>query len=44
LTEANAVLRRRKLGVALIALRFVPGLLRQLYAARDRFIFGTSTR
>jgi len=44
LTEANAVLRRRKIGIALLVLRYAPNLLRQLYTARDRFIFGINTR
>ena len=44
LTEANAELRRRKLAVALVLMRLVPGLLLRVYYLRDRIVFGASTR
>jgi GT2 family glycosyltransferase len=44
LTEANAYLRRRKIGLAVVCLRFVPGLLLRAYDLRDRLIFKASTR
>ncbi len=44
LTEANAHLRRRKIGLAVVCLRFVPGLLLRAYDLRDRLIFKASTR
>ena len=44
LSEANARLRRRKISMALLLLRFVPGLLLRAYDLRDRHVFRTSTR
>jgi hypothetical protein len=44
LTDANAVLRRRKIALALFALRIAPDFLRHLYTLRDRLVFRTSTR
>jgi len=44
LTQANIVLRRRKIDAALVLLRFVPGLLLRAYDVRDRVVFRTSTR
>jgi glycosyltransferase involved in cell wall biosynthesis len=44
LAEANLYLRRRKIGVAQVLLRFVPGLLLRAYDIRDRLVFRTSTR
>ena len=44
LTEANAFLHRRKIGLAVVCLRFVPGLLLRAYDLRDRLIFKASTR
>jgi glycosyltransferase involved in cell wall biosynthesis len=44
LTEANAVLRRRKISAALLLLRIMPGLLLRAYDMRDRLVFRTSTR
>ncbi len=44
LTEANAVLRRRKIMAALLLLRIMPGLLLRAYDMRDRLVFRTSTR
>jgi glycosyltransferase involved in cell wall biosynthesis len=44
LTEANAYLRRRKIAMAILLLRFVPGLLLRAYDMRDRLVFKTSTR
>lgn len=44
LTEANAQLRRRKIAVAVLCLRFMPGLLLRAYDMRDRLVFKTSTR
>lgn len=44
LADANVRLRRRKISVALLLLRFVPGLLLHAYHLRDRFVFRASTR
>ena len=44
LGEANVVLRRRKIAMALILLRIVPGLLLRAYDMRDRLVFKASTR
>jgi glycosyltransferase involved in cell wall biosynthesis len=44
LAEANVRLRRRKIAVALLLLRFVPGLLLRAYDMRDRLVFRASTR
>jgi hypothetical protein len=44
LKEANAHLRRRKIGLALVLIRLVPRLLLRAYDLRDRFVFGASTR
>jgi glycosyltransferase involved in cell wall biosynthesis len=44
LSEANTRLRRRKISLALLLLRFVPGLLLRAYDLRDRHVFRTSTR
>jgi hypothetical protein len=44
LTEANVYLRRRKLAIALVLLRIMPGLLLRAYDLRDRLVFGASTR
>jgi glycosyltransferase involved in cell wall biosynthesis len=44
LTEANLYLRSRKVAVALVLLRLVPGLLLRAYDMRDRLVFRTSTR
>jgi glycosyltransferase involved in cell wall biosynthesis len=44
LAEANAGLRRRKLALALVLMRFVPDLLLRVYNLRDRVVFGASTR
>jgi glycosyltransferase involved in cell wall biosynthesis len=44
LTEANAVLSRRKIAFALLAVRLAPDLLRHVYTLRDRLVFRTSTR
>lgn len=44
LTEANAHLRRRKIGMAVVGLRFVPDLLLRAYDLRDRLVFRASTR
>jgi glycosyltransferase involved in cell wall biosynthesis len=44
LTEANIYLRRRKLAMALVLLRLMPGLLLRAYDLRDRLVFGASTR
>jgi glycosyltransferase involved in cell wall biosynthesis len=44
LTDANAHLRRRKLAMALVLLRIMPGLLLRAYDLRDRLVFRMSTR
>jgi glycosyltransferase involved in cell wall biosynthesis len=44
LTEANKVLRRRKLAIALPLLRLMPGVLLRAYDLRDRLVFRTLTR
>ena len=44
LAEANADLRRGKLTLALVLMRFVPDLLLRVYNLRDRVVFGASTR
>ena len=44
LSEANAYLRRRKIALALLVLRFTPGLLLRAYDMRDRLVFKTPTR
>lgn len=44
LSDANAYLKRRKISLALLLLRFVPGLLLRAYDMRDRLVFKTSTR
>lgn len=44
LSEANALLKSRKLSVMLMLLRFAPKLLLRAYDARDRHVFGTSTK
>jgi len=44
ITEANAHLKRTKLAIAIVLLRFMPGLLLRAYDARDRLVFRTSTR
>jgi glycosyltransferase involved in cell wall biosynthesis len=44
LREANARLRRRKLALALVLIRFMPRLLLRAYDLRDRLVFGTPTR
>ena len=44
LTEANAYLRRRKISIAILLLRIMPGLLLRAYDMRDRLVFKTSTR
>ena len=44
LTDANAHLRRTKISLALVLLRFVPGLLLRAYDLRDRLVFRASTR
>ena len=44
LAEANTRLRRRKISMALLLLRCVPGLLLRAYDLRDRHVFRTSTR
>jgi glycosyltransferase involved in cell wall biosynthesis len=44
LTEANAYLHRRKLAIALVLLRVMPGLLLRAYDLRDRLVFGAQTR
>jgi glycosyltransferase involved in cell wall biosynthesis len=44
LGDANAYLRRRKIALAIVLLRFVPGLLLRAYDARDRLVFKTTTR
>ena len=44
LTEANKVLRRRKLALALPLLRLMPGVLLRAYDLRDRLVFKASTR
>ena len=44
LSEANVYLRRRKIAVAVLLLRSMPGLLLRAYDVRDRVVFRTSTR
>lgn len=44
LSDANVHLRRRKIALAILLLRFVPGLLLRAYDMRDRLVFRTSTR
>jgi hypothetical protein len=44
LAEANAWLKSRKLALAVQAIRLAPRLLLQAYKARDRFVYGASTR
>ena len=44
LSEANALLKSRKISVMLMLLRFAPKLLLRAYDARDRHVFGTSTK
>ena len=44
LTEANKVLRRRKIALALPFVRLIPGVLLRAYDLRDRLVFRTSTR
>jgi glycosyltransferase involved in cell wall biosynthesis len=44
LAEANTWLRSRKLAFAVQAIRLAPRLLLQAYKARDRFVYGASTR
>lgn len=44
LAEANVRLRRKKLAVAVLLLRLVPGLLLRAYDLRDRLVFRASTR
>ncbi|HET7220183.1 MAG TPA: glycosyltransferase family A protein [Vicinamibacterales bacterium] len=44
LSDANAYLRRRKISLAIVLLRLMPGLLLRAYDMRDRVVFKTSTR
>jgi glycosyltransferase involved in cell wall biosynthesis len=44
LSEANTHLGRRKIAVAVLLLRLMPGLLLRAYDIRDRLVFRTSTR
>lgn len=44
LTEANALLKSRKLTLAVLAIRLAPRLLLQVYKMRDRFVYGMNTR
>jgi glycosyltransferase involved in cell wall biosynthesis len=44
LAQANDHLRRPKLSMTLVLMRFVPGLLLRFYDLRDRLVFGASTR
>jgi GT2 family glycosyltransferase len=44
LAEANAWLKSRKLALTVRAMRVAPRLLLHAYKARDRFVYGTSTR
>jgi glycosyltransferase involved in cell wall biosynthesis len=44
LTDANAHLRRRKIGAALVMLQLMPRLLLRAYDIRDRLVFRASTR
>lgn len=44
LHDANAYLRQRKLALAVVLMRLVPGLLLRAYDLRDRLVFGASTR
>ncbi|MDQ3686916.1 MAG: glycosyltransferase family 2 protein [Acidobacteriota bacterium] len=44
LKEANEHLRRHKLAAALFMLGWAPGVLRGLYAFRDRYIFRANTK
>lgn len=44
LSEANAYLRRRKMALAILLLRVMPGLLLRAYDMRDRLVFKASTR
>jgi glycosyltransferase involved in cell wall biosynthesis len=44
LSEANAHLGRRKIALAVLLLRLMPGLLLRAYDIRDRLVFKTSTR
>ena len=44
LTDANALLRSRKLALAVRAMRLAPRLLLHAYKARDRFVFGMNTK
>jgi glycosyltransferase involved in cell wall biosynthesis len=44
LTDANAHLRRRKIAMALLLVRIMPGLLLRAYDMRDRLVFKMSTR
>ena len=44
LSEANALLKSRKLSVMLMLLRVAPKLLLRAYDARDRHVYGTSTK
>lgn len=44
LTEANTLLKSRKLALAVRAMRLAPQLLLQIYKARDRFVYGMNTK
>ena len=44
LAEANEQLCRPKLSIAVMLMRFMPGLLLRAYDLRDRLVFGASTR
>jgi len=44
LSEANAHLGRRKIALAVLLLRLMPGLLLRAYDIRDRLVFKTTTR
>jgi glycosyltransferase involved in cell wall biosynthesis len=44
LSEANAVLRSRKISLAVLLLRLAPRLLLQTYDLRDRLVYRTCTR
>jgi len=44
LTQANILLKSRKLALAMRAMRLAPRLLLQAYKARDRFVYGMNTK
>lgn len=44
LAEANALLQSRKLALAVRGMRVAPRLMLKAYQARDRFVYGTSTK